>query len=246
MSKKSKKAVKSVAAGALLLCAGAVFAQATNNGGTNAAPQNVLQLSASGSVEVQQDVLVMSLSTTKEGTDAAAVQNQLKQILDAALTQAKKDAKPQQMEVRSGDFSLFPRSNKDGKIVSWQGRAEVILEGKDFSRITTTAGAIQNMTVGSVSFNLSREAREKVEGEAQAKAIAAFKDRATAIAKNFGFTSYTLREVSVNDNSNVHMPYAVSARANGMMAKSAMDAPVPVEAGKARVEVTVSGSVQLR
>ncbi|QIL81018.1 SIMPL domain-containing protein [Diaphorobacter sp. HDW4A] len=241
-------AVKTVAATALLVCAGAVLAQSANGAGvSNAAPQNVLQLSASGSVEVQQDVLVMHLSTTKEGSDAASVQTQLKQVLDAALTLAKRDAKPQQMEVRSGDFSLYPRSGKDGKIAGWQGRVELILEGRDFSRITTIAGAVQNMTVSSVSFSLSREAREKVEAEAQAKAIAAFKDRATSIAKNFGFSSYTLREVQVNDNGNVLMPYAASARANGGMLKSSMsDSAVPVEAGKARVEVSVSGSVQLR
>ena len=81
----------------------------------------------------------------------------------------------------------------------------------------------------------------------QAKAIAAFKDKATSIAKSFGFSSYTLREVQVNDNGNVLMPYAASARANGGMLKSSMsDSAVPVEAGKARVEVSVSGSVQLR
>ncbi|WP_226858336.1 SIMPL domain-containing protein [Diaphorobacter aerolatus] len=230
----------------LLACAGAVLAQNGNASQASAVPQNVLQLSASGAVEVQQDVLVMQLSTTKEGNDAASVQQQLKQIMDAALAQAKRDAKPQQMEVRSGDFTLYPRNNKDGKIAGWQGRAVLILEGKDFSRITTTAGAVQNMTVSSVSFGLSREAREKVEGEAQAKAIAAFKERATSIAKDFGFSSYTLREIQVNDNSNVLMPYA--ARANGGMMKSSMaaDSPVPVEAGKARVEVSVSGSVQLR
>ena len=232
---------------ALLACAGAVFAQNANGMGANAAPQNVLQLSASGSVEVQQDVLVMHLSTTKDGNDAASVQAQLKQVLDAALTQAKRDAKPQQMEVRSGDFSLYPRSSKEGKIAGWQGRVELILEGRDFSRITTTAGAIQNMTVSNTAFGLSREARQKVEGEAQAKAVAAFKDRATSIAKDFGFSSYTLREVQVNDNSNVFMPYAASARSNVGMLKSAMsDSAVPVEAGKARVEVSVSGSVQLR
>ncbi|QIL69598.1 SIMPL domain-containing protein [Diaphorobacter sp. HDW4B] len=240
-------AVKTVAAMTLLACAGAVLAQNTNGTGANAAPQNVLQLSASGTVEVPQDVLVMHLSTTKEGSDAASVQAQLKQVLDAALAQAKRDAKPQQMDVRSGDFSLYPRSNKDGKIAGWQGRVELILEGKDFTRITTTAGAIQNMTVSSTSFSLSREGREKVEGEAQAKAIAAFKDKATSIAKSFGFSSYTLREVQVNDNGSEVVFYSAAARSNGGMMKSSMqDSPVPVEAGKTRVVVSVSGSVQLR
>ena len=44
-------------------------------------PQNVLQLTASGTVEVQQDLLSLTLTTTRDGPDAAAVQNQLKAAL---------------------------------------------------------------------------------------------------------------------------------------------------------------------
>ena len=38
-----------------------------------APPQNVLQLQASGTVEVQQDLLQMTLSTSRDGTDPAAM-----------------------------------------------------------------------------------------------------------------------------------------------------------------------------
>ena len=51
-------------------------------------PQNVVQLSASGSVEVQQDLLSISMATTRDGPDAGTVQNQLKVALDAALTES--------------------------------------------------------------------------------------------------------------------------------------------------------------
>ena len=126
--------------------------------------QNVAQLSASGSVEVQQDLLSISMNTTRDGVDATAVQSQLKQALDSALALAKPAAAAGQMEVRTGNFSLYPRYSKDGKINGWQGSAELVLEGKDFARITTTAGKIQSLTMGGVSFALSREQRAKVEG----------------------------------------------------------------------------------
>lgn len=122
--------------------------------------QNVAQLSASGSVEVQQDLLSISMSTTVGGSDAGTVQTQLKQALDTALAQAKQAAVPGQMDVRTGNFSLYPRYNKDGKINGWQGTTELVLEGKDFSRITSTAGKIQTLTLGNVSFALSREQRQ--------------------------------------------------------------------------------------
>ncbi len=207
-------------------------------------PQNVIQLAASGSVEVQQDVLSISLNTTREGADAASVQTQLKTALDTALQEAKKAAQPGQLDVRTGNFSLYPRHGRDGKISGWQGSAELILEGRDFARISTTAGKIQTLTMGGVSFGLSREQRQKVEGEAQAQAIERFKNKADGIAKAFGFGGYTLREVSVNANDQGFVP---RPRVMAMESRAvSADAPVPVEAGKSTVLVTVAGSVQLK
>ena len=60
-------------------------------------PQGVVSLSSSATVEVTKDLLSISLSTTKEGQDAASVQSQLKQALDAALAEAKKSVKPGQL-----------------------------------------------------------------------------------------------------------------------------------------------------
>ena len=81
-----------------------------------APPQNVLQLTASGSVEVQQDMLSMTLTTTRDATDAATVQSQLKAAVDAALAEARKNAQPGQLDVQTGNFSLSPRYTREGKI----------------------------------------------------------------------------------------------------------------------------------
>ena len=204
--------------------------------------KNVAQLSASGSVEVQQDLLSISLTTSRDGPDAAAVQTQLRQALEAALTQARQAASPGQMDVRTGNFSLYPRYGNNGKINGWQGSTELVLEGRDFPRITSTAGKIQSLTLGNVSFELSREQRARVESEARSLAIERFKAKAGEIARSFGFEGYTLREVSVNANDQAYMP-----RPRVMtMAKSDMaEAAIPVEAGKSTVQVNVSGSVQM-
>lgn len=207
-------------------------------------PQNLAQLSATASVEAQQDWLTMSLTATREGADAATVQTQLKAAVDAALTEARKLAQPGQLEVRTGNFSLYPRHNREGKISTWQGNAEMVLEGKDFARIGALAGRIQSMVMGQVSFGLSRDLRAKTEQEAQSLAIEQFKTRAGEISRGFGFASYALREVSVQANAQGPMP---RQRAMTMeLSKAASDAPVPVEAGKALVQVTVSGSIQMK
>ena len=235
-------APKFLALVAMVVSAASTFAQ--NSGPHDAPLQNVAQIAASGSVEVQQDLLAISLNTTVSGADANGVQSQLKQALDTALALAKQTAAPGQMEVRTGNFILYPRYGKDSKINGWLGSAELVLEGRDFSRITTTAGKIQTLTLGNVSFSLSREQRAKVEGDAQTMAIERFKAKAGDVAKSFGFTGYTLREVSINANDQGYTP---RPRAMAMLAKSDMaEAPVPVEAGKSTVQVTVSGSVQMK
>ena len=205
--------------------------------------QNVVQFSASGSVEVAQDLLSIAMSTTRDGNDASAVQSQLKSALDAALVEAKKTAQPGQLDVRTGNFSLYPRYGRDGKPIGWQGTAELILEGSDFARISSAAGKIQTLTVSSVSFGLSREQRAKVEGDAQTMAIERFKTGAGAIARGFGFTGYTLREVNVSASDHGDTP---RPRMLAMEAKAMSDSPVSVQAGKTAVLVTVSGSVQLK
>ncbi len=208
------------------------------------APHNVVQLSATGSVEVVQDLLSITLGTTRDGPDAAQVQTQLKSALDAALSEARKAVHSGQLEVRTGSFGLAPRYGRDGKALGWQGSTEMLIEGRDFASVSSLAGRLTTLNVIGVSFGLSREQRFKVEAEAQSMAIERFKARALDIAKGFGFTGYALREVSVSASDQGAVPrmrmMAMEPRAG------AAEAPLPVEAGKTTVTVLVSGSVQLK
>lgn len=206
--------------------------------------QGVVSLSASATVEVTKDLLNVVLSTNKEGQDAATVQSQLKQALDAALAEARKAAKPGQIEVQTGNFSLYPRYAPKGGLSGWQGSAELVIEGKDMSGIGALTGRITTMSVARVSQGVSRELREKVESDLAAQAIARYRAKAADYAKHFGYSGYVIREVNVSGTEPpgfVPMPM-VRAKA---MASVASDEALPVEAGKAQLAVNVSGSVQL-
>lgn len=234
-----RKTLLWIAAAALLTGMGTAFAQTA----AQAQPHNVVQLSASGAVDVQQDLLVLTLSTTRDGKDAAAVQAQVRQALDAAVLEARRSTEPGQMDVRTGNFALHPRYSPSNQVTGWQGSAELVLQGRDFARITSTAARITTMAIGQVAFDLSREQRARVEREAQALAIENFKVQAAELTRAFGFAGFTLREVAVHSNSYAPGP---RPRMVAMEAKSAMaDAPIAVEAGKSTVTVNVSGSVQM-
>lgn len=209
-------------------------------------PQNVVSLSATASAQVPQDWLTVVLATTREGADPAALQAQLKQALDAALSEARRAAagrEPQALEVQTGGFSLNPRYGRDGRMSGWSGRAELVLQGRDTAAIAQVAGRIQTLSVASTGFSLSREGREKVESQVAAEAIARFRTRADEVGRAFGFASWSLREVNVQTDSPT-MPPMARMRVAAAMAPPA-DEPLPVEAGKATVSVTVSGSIAL-
>ncbi len=206
--------------------------------------QGVVSLSASATVEVTKDLLNVVLSTNKEGQDAATVQSQLKQALDAALAEARKAAKPGQIEVQTGNFSLYPRYAPKGGLTGWQGSAELVIEGKDMSGIGALTGRITTMSVARVSQGVSRELREKVESDLAAQAIARYRAKAADYARQFGYSGYVIREVNV---SGTEPPgYAPMPMLRGKaMASMASDESLPVEVGKAQLAVNVSGSVQL-
>ena len=205
-------------------------------------PQNVVGLSASATVEVTKDLLSVTMSTTRDGADAATVQSALKQALDAALAEAKKVAKPGQIDVQTGNFSLFPRYSSKGGITGWQGTAELGLEGRDIPGIAQLTGRITTLTIARVGTNLSREQREKVESDVAAQAISRYRAKATDYAKQFGFTGFTVREVNVNSNEPVAYAAAPMMRQSAMVASSEA---LPVELGKGTVTVTVNGTVQM-
>lgn len=235
-------------------CCGALAAPALAAAqGVPPPPMNVVSLQASASVEVARDWLAVVFSTTREGLDAAAVQAQLRQALDTALAEARKAARPGQVEVQTGAFSLYPRYAPPGVqsapfgvaggISGWQGTAELVVEGRDTQAIAQLTGRIQTLSIARVGFSLSREAREKVEADVTAQAIARFRARAEAVTRQFGLASHTVREVVLS--SNEAGPGIQEPRRQTLASLAQTEEPLPTEAGKELVTATVSGSVQM-
>lgn len=214
-----------------------------------AAPDGVLNLSTSATREVTNDVLTVVFTTTREGKDAQAVQSELKQALEVALKEARRVAKPEQVEVQTGNFSLSPRyansPDKSGQpfISGWQGSVELQVHGQDSTAIAQLTTRIQTMSIARVGYSLSREAREKVEVDLVAQAIAQWRARAAQMSRQFGYDRYSVREVTVGNNESPPPMQPMMMRS--ARAESMSDESLPTQAGKAEVSVTVSGSAQM-
>lgn len=205
---------------------------------------NVVHLSARAQIEVTKDWLTVTLQAVREGNDLNTVQAGLKQAIEAALQEARRQAAPGQLEVRTGYFNVGPRYGREGRTNGWQGSAELIIEGSDIARIAQLAGRLNQLAVVGSGYSISRALQERTESELNAQAVQKFRARAQELAQQFGFSGYTLREVSVqsaSEEGGVIMPMRMKAQAI-----SADASPLPTEVGKGMLSATVQGSVQLQ
>ena len=211
--------------------------------------EGVLGLSAQASVEVTKDLISITFSTSRQGPDANAVQQQLKLALDAALAEARRAAKPGQVEVQTGNFSLYPRYSGGAgpgapRLDGWQGSAEVIVEGRDMAAIGQLSGRITTMTVARVAHRLSRDATQRVEAEIAAEAIARYRAKAAEYARQFGHAGYAIREVSVSVSEPDPGPVPMM-RMQAAGAAGPGDA-LSIQPGKSVVTATVNGTVRMK
>ncbi|WP_342612881.1 SIMPL domain-containing protein [Burkholderia ambifaria] len=226
---------------ALTLASPAAHAQAANPHFPE--PAGVLSLSSQASADVPQDIIHITLFYEQQAKDPGSLTSALNQRADAALAQAKGVSG---VTAHTGAFSVYPSTDRDGKISAWRGRTEVVLESRDFAAASKLAGQLSNqMQIANVEFSLSPEAQRAVEQKLTTEAIKSFRARADEAAKAFGYGSYSIRDVNVGGGRNVQpYPRMMAMAAAPMDAK--MSAPIAVEGGKATVSVTVNGSVQMK
>lgn len=209
---------------------------------TQPQPSGVLSLSAQASTEVPQDTVNITLFYEQEAQDASSLTTTLNQRADAALRTAKG---VEGVTARSGSFTVFPSTDRDGRISAWRGRTEVVLESHDFAAASKLAGKMSSsMQVGNVAFSLSPQAQRAAAQKLSTQAIESFRQQAQASAQAFGYSGYSIREVSVNHDGSSPRP-VMMMQARAMSADAKMAAPMAFEAGTSTVTVNVSGSVQM-
>ena len=136
---------KTAAAFALLAMSGAALTlsqtAAAQTVMTQPQPSGVLSLSAQASAQVPQDVVNITLFYEQEAADPSSLTSTLNQRAEAALREAKGfDG----ATAKSGSFTVYPSTDRDGKISAWRGRTEVVLESHDFAAASKLAGKMSS------------------------------------------------------------------------------------------------------
>lgn len=218
-------------------------APAAAESSTNRSPEMTLQAAASS--EVEQDTVRISLTAEVDAPDQPAAGKKLTAILDDVVKRAR-DTKG--VDVRTGGFNVWPNTNSKGKISSWRGQGEVVLESRDFDAAAALASKLSDKTaISNIAFSLSREAREAEERKLLKEAAQAFKDRALAAANAFGFSGYRLSKLELGGSGGpVPMPRMLGAAAMAKDASGGFSPDVPLEAGDVTVSVAVNGTIVLQ
>lgn len=206
--------------------------------------QAILSISATERKEVEQDLLVATLSFKTEDKDARKVQNEINEKMKDAVEKAKKE---KNVKVNTGSYQVYERTEQRTKETKWHGSQSLTLKSKDAEDILELVGELQSMglTSNGLNYTLAPETAVSVQDGLMEDALKQLQERANRAAKALGKSSAELREINVNGGN---VPYQRNYQARGMMmAADSMEMAAPVaEAGESTITLTVNARAILK
>lgn len=205
-------------------------------------PLNLVNLEAVVSAPITPDTAVLTMAAEKTGADASTITQSINQIMGDAVREAKA---VNGVEAITGHFSTNQQYDNKGNVIGWTVRSELVLKSKDFGSLGKLSGNLsQSLKIMNSGFEVSRDLRSREEAVLLQRGLQAFQAKAQTIAQTLGFGGYTLREIHIQQAQleGNHQP-----RPMMMVRGAAADsAPVQIEAGRTAINLTVSGSIQLK
>lgn len=198
-----------------------------------------LNLDAKASTKVPNDEMIVTVGAVQSGQNVAKLNEAVLSTLNDAIKDAK--AVPGVMPQMGSIYTT--QDWRDGKPSGWQVNGEIILRSQDMPALANLAGKLgQKLQLRGVVFGLSEPKRRDAETRLLKEAAAAFRDKAEAAMRAFGYQKYAIEELAINDELQAPPPRPMAL--NSAMAR-AEAAPMPAEGGAADVQMIVRGRVKL-
>lgn len=203
--------------------------------------RNRVSLQVEAMREIPNDWTTARLSVVAEGKDPAALATSVNRQMASALAAAKRTAG---VDVESGAYITQPVYD-DGRVVRWRASQVLRLESGDVDVLSKLIGELQGDAVilSGIAFSVKPETRRAVEEELIEEALAAFRARATLIAKGMGEKNWSLISLTVGHSGG--QPRMAHMRADAAMKSMSKSAPPAFEAGTSEIRVQASGNVEL-
>jgi len=199
---------------------------------------NRINLNEQAASDVDNDLLVAVLFVQKEGRRADLLAREINKSIDEAVTQAKKvpGVKVQTLSYRTN------ATYKKNAVNGWRVHQSIRLESQNSEVLGELIGKLQNkLSVQSIGYQISDDKRREHTDELIGLALKRFQQRASNIAKAMGHSGFKLVRLTINNGRSQQPPVAFSMAAS----RSREAAPVRIEAGTQRVEITVNGEIEL-
>lgn len=213
----------------------------------------LVNLSATESKTLKQDLLVSSLRIDVQDDSPRVVQKQINEKMARALALAKKY---DTLKVETGSYSLYENYEpvldpKSGEVKSqkklWRGQQIITMKSLDSESVLKATGEIQDLgfVMSDLQYTLAPETEEKERDALLVLALKKLKDKAAVIAQALDKSGYDLTDVTVDQA----MPPIMYARSTMKMEMASADAGMPppsAAAGESTVSLSVNARVLLK
>ncbi len=200
-----------------------------------------IAFSESAGADVDNDTLVAILYVQREGRRAQDLARAVNRVMDAALKQVQGIAAIKAQTQAYRTTAVYKKS----EIAGWRVHQALRLESQDSKLLGDTIGELQQtLNVQSISYRVSDAQRRQHSDQLIDTALQRFQQRAKNIARAMGRSGYRVVSIQISDGQPPrHMPMEMRM---DRMAASVAAAPPRIEAGTQRIEVTVSGVIELK
>jgi len=199
---------------------------------------NQVNLQAQAEREVPNDQMIVLLATEHEGSDTAGLAAKVNSDMQWALDVIKKYSS---VESQSKSYQTYPTYRKQ-IVIGWRASQQIEIKSENIAALTELVGKLQEkLQVKQMSFSPTTETRVRFENELIEEAMQSFLARVEIVKKNMPNKNY--RIINLNINTGGYRPPVMHMQRDMMQSMEMASAPA-VEAGKSKITVTVSGSVQ--
>ncbi len=199
-------------------------------------------LSASASVEIENDLMTVQLVVEDEDTDSAALAERINQKMLWALLQLEQF---HSIKSSTRDYNTYPIYEQK-RISGWRSSQTLQLQGSMFDDIKRAIGKLQErLTVRSMRFSPRPETRKMTENKLIDEALEAFRERADLISKSMNASGYRVIHAGVNTDDHRAPMFREAMAADMQVRNKAVSAP-SIDAGTSQITVAVHGEIQLQ